>query len=76
MLAGLIFSVGYIVYFQFLGGKETHGGYWMDISPQGIGVVGVFVNLAFTFLVGSFFPPPPQEVQDMVERIRYPKDCS
>ena len=73
MLAGLIFSVGYIVYFQFLGGKETHGGYWMDISPQGIGVVGVFVNLAFTFLVGSFFPPPPQEVQDMVERIRYPK---
>ena len=73
MLAGLIFSVGYIVYFQFLGGKETHGGYWMDISPQGIGVVGVFVNLAFTFLVGSFYPPPPQEVQDMVERIRYPK---
>ena len=73
MLAGLIFSVGYIVYFQFLGGKETHGGYWMDISPQGIGVVGVFINLAFTFLVGSFYPPPPQDVQDMVERIRYPK---
>lgn len=70
MLTGLLFSVGYIVYFQFLGGKEH--GYWMDISPQGIGVVGMLLNFIVTFAVGRFFPPPPQEVQDMVERIRYP----
>ena len=73
MLGGLIFSVSYIIYFQFLGGKEIHGGYWMNISPQGIGLVGVLVNLVLTFVVGYFFSPPPQEVQDMVERIRYPK---
>ena len=73
MLGGLIFSVGYIIYFQFLGGKEIHGGYWLDISPQGIGVVGVFVNLALTFLVGSFYSPPPVDVQEMVEKIRYPE---
>lgn len=73
MLGGLIFTVGYIVYFQFMGGKEAQGGYWMDISPQGIGVVGVMVNLLLTLTVGFFFPKPPEEVQKMVERIRYPK---
>lgn len=73
MLGGLIFSVAYIVYFQFLGGKETHGGYWLDISPQGIGVVGVMINFGLIFLVSAFYPPPPQDVQELVERIRYPK---
>lgn len=72
MLSGLMFSVGYIIYFQFMGGKETQGGYWMDISPQGIGVVGVILNFGITFLVSAFYPPPPIEVQAMVERIRYP----
>ncbi len=71
MVAGLIFSVGYIVYFQFMGGKEN--GYWMDISPQGIGVVGLLLNLIVTFTIGRFFPEPPEEIQEMVENIRYPK---
>lgn len=70
MVAGLLFSVGYIVYFQFLGGREH--GYWMDISPQGIGVVGLALNLLVTFGVGRFFPEPPAAVQQMVEQIRYP----
>ena len=70
MLTGLVFSVGYIVYFQFMGGKEH--GYWMDISPQGIGLVGMILNMVVTFLVGRFFPPPPDNVQSMVETIRYP----
>ncbi len=71
MIVGLLFSVGYIVYFQFLGGKEN--GYWMDISPQGIGVVGLLLNLFVTFTIGRFFPEPPEEIQEMVENIRYPK---
>lgn len=70
MMAGLLFSVGYIVYFQFLGGKEN--GYWMDISPQGIGVVGMMINLTLSALVSYFTAAPPKDVQEMVEEIRYP----
>ena len=70
MIAGLLFSVGYIVYFQFLGGKEN--GYWMDISPQGIGVVGMMLNLIVSAVVSFLTAAPPQKVQEMVEEIRYP----
>ncbi len=68
MLAGLLFSVAYIVYFEFLGGKAN--GYWLGISSQGIGIVGLLVNVVVTLVVGRFFPPPPQSVQEMVMRIR------
>lgn len=73
MLVGLIFSISYIVYYQFLGGKEH--GYWMDISAQGIGAVGLILNFVVTLVVSRFYAPPPEEVQEMVENIRYPKDA-
>ena len=73
MLAGLVFSLAYIIYHQFLGGKEQ--GYWMNISSQGIGVVGMILNFLTSFLVSRFFPNPPLEVQEMVERIRYPEEA-
>ena len=72
MLVGLIFVVSYIVYHEFLGGKAD--GYWMNISSQGIGVVGMLLNFTTTFLVNKYYGnEPPLEVQQMVERIRYPK---
>ena len=72
MLAGLIFVVTYIVYHEFLGGKSD--GYWMNISSQGIGVVGMLLNFTITFLVNKYYEnEPPLEVQQMVEEIRYPK---
>ena len=72
MLAGLIFVVSYIVYHEFMGGKAD--GYWMNISSQGIGVVGMLLNFVLTILVNKFYGnEPPLEVQQMVEDIRYPK---
>lgn len=70
MLAGFLFAVGYIIYFQFLGGKAD--GYWLGISAQGIGVIGMLINVAVTLGVGKFFPDPPTAVQDMVKKIRHP----
>lgn len=70
MLTGLVFSLSYIIYHQFLGGNED--GYWMNISSQGIGAVGMILNLVTSLVVSRFFPEPPDEVQDLVEKIRYP----
>jgi len=70
MVSGITFTIGYIVFFQFLGGKTEN--YFLGISPEGIGFVGMLINFAVAFLVSSFTPAPPQEIQDMVDRIRIP----
>ncbi|MGB5697404.1 MAG: sodium:solute symporter family protein [Polyangiales bacterium] len=70
MLVGIIFTAAYIIYFKFMGGTPDQ--FWFGISPEGIGAVGMLLNFAVAFVVGRFTPPPPQEVQDMVEHIRVP----
>ncbi len=70
MLVGITFTAAYIIYFKFLGGTPDQ--YWFGISPEGIGALGMLINFAVAFVVSRFTPPPPQEVQDMVEHIRVP----
>ena len=70
MICGIGFTLSYIVYFQFLTESKS---YWFGISPEGIGFLGMAINFAVAFLVSSFTPPPPKEIQDMVEDIRIPK---
>ena len=70
MLSGITFTLGYIIYFQFLGGIPEQ--YLLGISPEGIGCIGMLLNFSVAFLVSSFTPPPPQDVVDMVESIRMP----
>ena len=72
MLAGISFTLSYIIFFQFLGGRPEQ--YLLGISPEGIGCVGMLLNFAIAFLVSAFTPAPPQEVVDMVESIRLPDD--
>ena len=73
MLSGLIFTVAYIVYFQFLGG--TGNQYFFGITPEGIGFVGMLINFGVAFTVSAFTPQPPDEVQEMVENIHIPSDA-
>lgn len=70
ILVGLIFTFGYIVYFVFLGGAKED--YLWGIAPTGIGTIGTLLHLIVAFIVSRMTPPPPQEVQDLVERIRIP----
>jgi cation/acetate symporter len=70
MITGIGFTLSYIVYFQFLTQSKE---YWFGISPEGIGFVGMLINFSVAFVVSRVTPPPPQEVQDMVEKIRIPK---
>ena len=70
MIAGIGFTLAYIVYFQFLTDSKE---YWFGISPEGIGFIGMLLNFSVAFVVSSLTPPPPREIQDMVEAIRIPR---
>jgi len=74
MLVGITFTAAYIIYFKFMGGTPDQ--YWFGISPEGIGALGMVLNFLVAFAVGRFTPPPPQEVQEMVEHIRIPAGSS
>ncbi|MAK47302.1 MAG: cation acetate symporter [Opitutae bacterium] len=70
MICGIGFTMSYIIYFQFLTDSKE---YWLGISPEGIGFVGMFINFIIAYLVSTQTSPPPSEVQEMVENIRIPK---
>ena len=74
MISGISFTLGYIVYFQFLGGDPVD--YLLGISPEGIGTLGMLINFAVSFTVNAFSPAPPLEVQQMVEEIHVPSGAS
>lgn len=70
MVSGIVFTSGYIIYFQFLGGTKSQ--WLLGISPEGIGALGMVVNFATAFSVRAFTSDPPEEIQSMVDRIRMP----
>ncbi len=71
MAIGLSFTFIYIVYFVFLGGAKED--YLFGIAPTGIGTLGMVIHFAVAYFVSRATPPPPQEIQDLVESIRIPK---
>jgi cation/acetate symporter len=74
MIAGITFTAAYIVYFKFINpAANTADHWWLGISPEGIGAVGMLLNFAVALLVSRITPPPPEPVQRMVELIRVPR---
>lgn len=76
MLVGMIFTTVMIFMMrsvQLLGTATPIMTDFMGISAQGIGVVGLILNLVVTFAVSRATPPPPAEVQEMVESVRVPR---
>ena len=79
MIVGLLLMLFYMLKFKFGifdGGKEAVEGlkasWWFGISPEGFGTIAMIVNFIVAFVVNSFTPAPPQDVQDIVEHIRIP----
>jgi len=73
MLVGIIFVAAYIIYFKWVNPAiNNKDGWWLGISPEGIGTVGAMMNFATMWIVGKFTPEPPQEIQDLVGSLRYP----
>jgi cation/acetate symporter len=74
MISGITLTAGYIVYFKFINPAANTAEYWwFGISPEGIGTLGMLVNLAVALTVSRFTPPPPEEIVHMVNRIRVPR---
>ena len=73
MMAGLIFTATYIIYFKFINPALNLDEYWLfGISPEGIGFLGMLLNLSLALIVSTFYEPPPEEVIEMVDEIRRP----
>ena len=47
--------------------------WWFGISPEGVGTLGMLLNFLVSAVVMRITPPPPEEVQNMVEHIRIPR---
>ncbi len=73
MLAGLAFTLGYIVYFNFVAPELNQPDHWLfGISPTGIGALGALLNTAVAIAISRVTAPPPIAVQEMVDDIRIP----
>lgn len=73
MIAGLLFTGTYIIYFKFISLElNTVDNWWFGISPEGIGTLGMIFNFLVAGIVSHFTKKPPQEVQQLIEDIRHP----
>ena len=73
MLTGLIFTLGYIVYFKFLNpGMNVSSNWLWGISPEGIGTIGMLINVLVSIIVSMFTSKPPSEIEDLIDSIRQP----
>ena len=80
MLAGLISTCVYIFLYLgwfFIPGTNTfenvEANWLFGISPLSFGAVGAIINFVVAFIVSGLGKAPPQEVQDLVESVRYPR---
>lgn len=80
MLSGLIATLLYI--FTYLGWffiadtnmlANTPENWLFGISPLSFGAIGAMINFAVAFGVSAVTAPPPVEIQELVESVRYPK---
>ena len=74
IIVGLSFTFAYIIYFTFLGGVPED--YLFGISPTGIGTLGTLLHLIVAFAVSRMTPPPPEHIQELVEKIRIPSGAN
>ena len=74
MISGIGFTAAYIIYFHYVNpAANTPDNWFLGISPEGIGFVGMLINFAVSVTVSRFSSPPPEEVGRLVENIRVPK---
>lgn len=77
MVAGILFTAAYIIYFTFMNPELNNAEYWwFGISPEGIGALGMVINLVIAVTVSRFTERPPGQIREMIETIRVPRDLN
>ena len=77
MVAGILFTAAYIVYFTFMNPELNNADHWwFGISPEGIGALGMVINLVIAVTVSRFTENPPEHIREMIENIRVPRDMN
>ncbi|MFS4415722.1 sodium:solute symporter family protein [Maribacter sp. 2307ULW6-5] len=73
MVVGILSMLFYMCKFKFdMFGGGSEADWWWGISPEGFGSVAMVANFVVSIAVMQFTPPPPKEVQEIVEDIRIP----
>jgi cation/acetate symporter len=76
MLTGLAVTTLYVHWFKFVHPELDGPAHWLlGISPEGFGAVGMIVNTVVLVVVSLRTPAPPQAVQDLVTKLRYPREA-
>ncbi|EGE16174.1 cation acetate symporter [Moraxella catarrhalis] len=80
MIAGLSATCIYVFLYMgwfFIPGtnsfKNVEANWILGVSPLSFGAIGAVINFIVAIAVSAMGNPPPKEVQDLVESIRYPK---
>ena len=73
MSTGLAVTAAYILVYKIFGWVPNNAEHWfLGVSPEGFGTIGMMISFVVSVSVSLMTPAPPKDVQDMVERIRLP----
>jgi len=74
MISGLSIMLIYMIIYKFdVFGPTTSADWWFGISPEGFGTIAMLVNVVVSLAVSQATSPPPEDVQQIVEDIRFPR---
>jgi cation/acetate symporter len=77
-ISGMVIGISLMLFYMLkyklgLFGGGTQADWWFGISPEGFGTIAMVVNMVIAIAVSRLTAPPPKDVQDIVEDIRFPK---
>jgi cation/acetate symporter len=76
MASGVLFTGGYVAFYKGIRPDlDAAARWWLGISPEGIGAVGMLVAAAVLVAVSLATRAPPVAVQDLVASLRYPREA-
>lgn len=76
MVIGLLLMLVYMIVYKtgLIGVMDPRPKeeWWFGTSPEGFGTIAMVVNFVISLVVSRMTPPPPADVQEIVENIRIP----